>query len=83
MKNKLDDLNNHLFETLERLNDEELSGEELLAEIDRAKAITSVSGQIISNASLALKAAELMAEYGGGREGLKLPALLTEKAGAL
>jgi hypothetical protein len=79
MKNKLEDLNNHLFEQLERLNDEDLTGDALLSEIDRAKAITGVSTQIINNASLALKAAELMVEYGGGRQTLKLPELLTGK----
>ena len=43
MKNKLVDLNNHLFAELERLSDEDLQGDELTAEIDRAKAITGVS----------------------------------------
>jgi len=78
MKNKLEDLNNHLFEQLERLNDDDLTGDKLLAEIDRAKAITGVSTQIVSSAALVLKAAELMAEY-GGRSNFELPALLTGK----
>lgn len=56
MKNKLTDLNNHLFAQLERLSDENLKGEELEQEINRAKAITSVSSQIIQNGVLALKA---------------------------
>lgn len=56
MKNKIGDLNNHLFAELERLGEEELSGEKLREEIERAKAITDVAAQVISNAALALKA---------------------------
>ena len=58
VKNKLSDLNNYLFEELERLNDdEELKDEtKLKKELERSKAITSVSQQIINNANVVLKA---------------------------
>lgn len=57
VKNKLSDLNNYLFEELERLNDDEFLDEtKLKREIDRSKAITNVSQQIISNANVILKA---------------------------
>lgn len=59
MKNTLGDLNNHLFEQLERLNDDELSAEELDREIKRSSAITSVASQIVSNGHLALKAKQV------------------------
>lgn len=60
MRNTLGDLNNHLFAQLERLGDEDLSGEKLAAEMNRAKAITDVASQIIANGSLVLKAQSLM-----------------------
>ena len=64
MKNKLTDLNNHLFAQLERLSDEELKGSELAEEIDRAKAITIVSSQIIQNGALALRAEQFKYDSG-------------------
>ncbi|GLQ31640.1 hypothetical protein [Litoribrevibacter albus] len=56
MKNKLTDLNDHLFAQIERLGDEELSHEQLEKEIARTDAITSVATQIISNAKTVLEA---------------------------
>ncbi|MDO4305797.1 MAG: hypothetical protein Q4C77_03105 [Eubacteriales bacterium] len=58
MKNKLTDLNDHLFAELERLSDEELQGEKLDEEIRRAEAVCGVSTQIIANGTLALRAEE-------------------------
>lgn len=65
MKNKLNDLNNHLFEQMERLNDEDLSPEELDREIKRAKAMSSIASNIVSNAALALEAQQYIDEYSG------------------
>ena len=63
MKNTLGDLNLHLFAQLERLSDEDVKGEELIEEIRRAKAITTVAKEIISNGELVLKAKELETQY--------------------
>jgi hypothetical protein len=48
MRNKLTDLNDHLFEQLERLNSDELKGKELEEEIKRAKAMSQVATQIVN-----------------------------------
>lgn len=56
MRNTLGDLNNHLFAQLERLNDEDLKGEALKEEMERAKSIGYIAKQIIDNASVVLDA---------------------------
>lgn len=65
MKNKLTDLNDHLFAQLERLGDEDLTADDMEKEISRTDAIVKVSEQVINNANIALRGAALMAEYGG------------------
>ncbi|MGN7867758.1 hypothetical protein [Paracoccus sp. 22332] len=64
MKNKLGDLNDHLFAALERLNDESLTSEQIDTEAKRAGAIVGVADKIIGNAGLQLSAAKLWAEHG-------------------
>ena len=51
MNNTLSSLNNYLFEQLERLTPEQLK-----QEIDRTKAVTRVSEQIVNNGKLTLQA---------------------------
>lgn len=68
MKNKLIDLNNHLFAQLERLSDEEITQEELDKEIQRTDAVVKVSSQIIGTANVALQAAKIVANNGGNFE---------------
>ena len=64
MKNTLSDLNNYLFESIERLNDESLSPEELDKEIKRSDAVQKVAKTIIDNGALALQAKKHFDEYG-------------------
>lgn len=64
MQNKLTDLNNHLFEQLERLNDEDLTEEELDKEIKRSKAMTNIATNIINNGNLILNSMKFMEDKG-------------------
>ena len=66
MKNNLNDLNNYLFEQLERLNDDEELDKDgsLEKELKRAKAITGISTAIVNNAKLVLDAKKYADELG-------------------
>ena len=75
MQNTLGDLNNHLFAQLERLGDEELKGEALQEEMNRAKSITSIASQVISNGNLVLQAEKFKAET-LGRSKAEIPKML-------
>lgn len=61
--NKIIDLNDHLFEQLERLLDAEDS-EEIEREVKRSRAINNIATCITANAAIALKAQKHVDEYG-------------------
>ena len=74
MHNTLKDLNNYLFEQLERLQDDELDDAGLEKEIKRSDAVQKVAKNIIANGALELKAKKHLDEYGQGDE-VELPML--------
>lgn len=67
MKNSLQDLNNYLFESLERINDDDLE-----KEIKRSEAVTKVASTIINNTEVQLKALQYADEYGYNNSGKHL-----------
>lgn len=81
-KNTLGDLNNHLFAQLEKLNDDDLNGENLEAEIRRSEAMVKIGEQIIKNGELQLKAMQHMDEYGYDRE-KTVPEMLEVRGGGM
>ena len=75
MKNTLADLNNVLFEQLERLNDDELTDEQLKVQLQKTDQIVKVSEMIISNGELAFRAIQHRDKYYGKGE-KSLPPML-------
>ena len=67
MQNTLSDLNNALFEAIERIQDDDLTEEEFEREIKRAEAVSKVAEIVVRNGELALKTMEHLNEYGYGR----------------
>lgn len=66
MRNNLEDVNNYLFEQLERLNDDEALKQEdnFEKEIQRAKTISNVCSTIVQNANVILNAKKYADEMG-------------------
>lgn len=68
MRNKLTDLNNILFEQLERLQDDDISNEDFEKELQRTSAVTKVSKVIIDTAALSLQALKAVNEIGSDQK---------------
>lgn len=76
MENTLNDLNNYLFESIERLNDDSLSDEELQKELLKADATSKIAKNIIDNGNLMIKSYEIYKEQ--GRKDVTIPLLGVE-----
>lgn len=64
-KNRLSDLNDHLFAQMERLPEEGLQSEKIDQEHKRAEAMVAVADQIIRNAAMQLQAARMVTDFDG------------------
>lgn len=80
-RNTLGDLNNHLFAQLEKMDDDELTGEQFDNEIRRTEAMAKISEQIIKNGELQFRAMKHMDEYGYERQ-KAIPDMLEVRGGA-
>lgn len=78
MRNTLSDLNNYLFEQMERLNDDELSGEMFEKELQRSASVSKIAESIIKNGQLALNVKKHLDEYGEGNHYV-MPDMLESK----
>ena len=78
MKNTLSDLNNYVFEQLERRNDDSLSEDELEREMKKTDAVVKVSEKIIETGELAFRTMQHMDQYGYGSDRV-VPAMLEMK----
>lgn len=67
MQRGWDELSSALFDELKRLGDESLTADELKSEIERAKAVSNVSQQILQGVSLSLEAEKIIGEYDSAR----------------
>lgn len=76
MKNTLMDLNNYLFEQLERLNDDSLTDEQFEKELKKTDSMVKVGEKIIQNGELAFKTMQHMDNYGYNTNQRTVPAML-------
>jgi hypothetical protein len=51
-RNKISDLRDHLFASLERIDDDSLTPEQIRTEVDKAKAVAQIGSVIINSAKV-------------------------------
>lgn len=64
-KNRLQNLNDHLFAQIERLCDEDLTREEIETESRRSIALVGLADQTIRNAMVQIHAAQIIHDHDG------------------
>lgn len=75
----LNDLNEYLFQEMDRPTNEDLSADELDKEIKRSDALQKIAKTVIDNGALALQAKKYLDEYGEGDK-VELPLIgVTDK----
>ena len=67
MGNNVADLNELLFDQIRKLENDDLTDEQLDREIKKSESITKTASVILGNAKLALEAQKQFDEYGTGR----------------
>ena len=63
-KNKMEDVRNHLFLALERLNDEDCKDKNVDEEVQKAKAIANLANVIISSAKVEIDFIKVTGQVG-------------------
>jgi len=79
MKNSLCDLNDHLFECLEGLLNDDMDEKKLNQEIKKAQAINNIAKTIIQNGRTQIEAMKLREEIIGNAGKGQLPEMLLPK----
>lgn len=72
MGRNLEQLNEILFDQLEKLQNDSMSDEELEREIKKAESVTKIANTVINNGRLALDVIKSREEYGRGQDGFLL-----------
>ena len=75
-RNTLNDLNDLLFEQMEKLRDDEMSEEQIKREISRANALTGLAEVAVRNGELAFKVMNHLNEYRKDGELTPVPQML-------
>jgi hypothetical protein len=60
MKNKLTDLQNHLFAAIEKVLDDDLTGEELKEYMERSRVFNELAKTAVANGALMAKCADML-----------------------
>lgn len=64
MKNKIEDVRNHLVSAMEALNDENLKPEDIDRAVDRGKAVSNLANSYIHSVKVEIEAIRLADEVG-------------------